>query len=290
MPKVSVVLNVYKRAEHFEMQIESLLRQSIAPFEILVWENGNERVPDKYRDKVTVARAETNFGVWARFSYALNAKGDYVLVLDDDTVPGRRWIENCLNTMFLSPGLLGTRGLLFATKHSYAGYSEVGVYAPNETIQRADIVGHAWFFKREWLGAFWGEYANRFPEDLSGEDIHFSYAMQKVVGLNTFVPPHPVDDEELWGSKPSIARTLGTDGAAISSSRGALAKFERALRHYVSLGFQISPKSTSSSDYKSSFSPFLTFLMGRMPLVTSKLSGSRFGQLLRRFFSGDKRR
>lgn len=287
-PKVSIVLNVYKRAEHFEMQIESLLKQSITPFEILVWENGNERVPDKYRDKVTIARAETNFGVWARFAYALNAKGDYILVLDDDTVPGRRWIENCLNTMLLSPGLLGTRGLLFATRHSYAGYSEVGVYAPNTTIQRVDIVGHAWFFKREWLGVFWGEYANRFPEDLSGEDIHFSYALQKVMGLNTFVPPHPLDDQEFWGSKPSVARTLGTDGAAISSSSGALGKFERALRHYVSLGFQVEPKSNFASDHRSRFKPFLTFLMGRMPLATSKLSGSRLGRFLRRYLFGDK--
>lgn len=283
-PKVSVVLNVYKRAEHFQMQIASLLNQSIAPFEILVWENGNERVPDECRDKVTIARAETNFGVWARFSYALNAKGDYVLMLDDDTVPGKRWIENCLNTMFLSPGLLGTRGLQFATKHSYAGYSEVGVYAPNETIQRVDIVGHAWFFKREWLGAFWGEYANRFPEDLSGEDIHFSYAIQKAMGLSTFVPPHPADNEEFWGSNPSIARTLGADKAAISSSSGSLGKFESALRHYVSLGFELAPKSDFSTKSKSSLNMFLTFLMGRMPLITAKLSGSEFGRFLRRLF------
>jgi glycosyltransferase involved in cell wall biosynthesis len=283
-PKVSVVLNVYKRAEHFQMQIASLLNQSIAPFEILVWENGNERVPDECRDKVTIVRAETNFGVWARFSCALNAKGDYVLMLDDDTVPGKRWIENCLNTMLLSPGLLGTRGLQFATKHSYAGYSEVGVYAPNETTQRVDIVGHAWFFKREWLGAFWGEYANRFPEDLSGEDIHFSYAIQKVMGLSTFVPPHPADNEEFWGSNPSIARTLGADKAAISSSSGSLGKFERALRHYVSLGFELAPKADFSTNSKSSLNMFLTFLMGRMPLITAKLSGSEFGRFLRRLF------
>jgi glycosyltransferase involved in cell wall biosynthesis len=283
-PKVSVVLNVYKRAEHFQMQIESLLNQSIAPFEILVWENGNERVPEEYRDKVTIARAETNFGVWARFSYALNAKGDYVLMLDDDTVPGKRWIENCLNTMLLSPGLLGTRGLQFATKNSYAGYSEFGVYVPNKTIQRVDIVGHAWFFRREWLGAFWGEYANRFPEDLSGEDIHFSYALQKVLGLNTFVPPHPEDEQELWGSDPSIALKLGADRAAISSASGSLGRFERALRHYVSLGFELAPKSDSSTNAKSRLNLFLAFLMGRMPLVTAKLSGSEFGRFLSRIF------
>jgi hypothetical protein len=190
--------------------------------------------------------------------------------------------------MFLNPGLLGTRGLLFSTKHSYAGYSEVGVYAPNEEIQRADIVGHAWFFKREWLGAFWGEYGNRFPEDLSGEDIHFSYAIQKVMGLNTFVPPHPVNDEELWGSNPSIARTLGADNAAISSASGALGKFERALRHYVSLGFQLAPKADSSTSSRSGFNPCLTFIMSRMPWATSKLSGSKFGKLLRRFLLRNK--
>lgn len=287
MNKVSVVLNVYKRSEHFSAQIEALLEQSVTPFEILVWENGEERVPDEYRDRVTVTRSEKNLGVWARFSYALNAKGDYILMLDDDTVPGRRWIENCLSTILLSPGLLGTRGLRFATRHSYAGYSELGLYAPNELVERVDIVGHAWFFKRELLGAFWAEYSNRFPEDLSGEDIHFSYAIQKVLGQGTFVPPHPADNQELWGSHPAIARTLGSDDAAISSSKGALGKFERALKHYVSLGFQLVPKSDLSSDFKREFNPVLIFLMSRMPLTTSKLSGSRFGKFLRRFLLGN---
>ena len=39
-----------------------------------------------------------NYGVWARFAYALNARTDYVCVLDDDTIPGNRWLGNCLNT------------------------------------------------------------------------------------------------------------------------------------------------------------------------------------------------
>lgn len=288
MTKVSVVLNVYKRSGHFAEQIRSLLEQSVAPFEILVWENGEERVPDQYKDRVTVTRAEKNFGVWARFSYALNTRGDYVLMLDDDTVPGRRWIENCLKTVLLRPGLLGTRGLRFATKLSYAGYSEVGVYAPNEEVERVDIVGHAWFFKRELLGAFWAEYSNRFPEDLSGEDIHFSYAIQKLLGLGTFVPPHPAGNQELWGSIPTIARTVGSDDAAISSSRGALGKFERALKHYVSLGFELVPRANYVSGSKPAFNPLFGFLMGRMPLLTSRLSGTRLGKMLRRILFGEK--
>ena len=33
-----------------------------------------------------------------------------------------------------------------------------------------------------------------------GEDMHFSYMLQKYAGIKTFVPPHPISDKELWGS------------------------------------------------------------------------------------------
>lgn len=282
-----MVLNVYRRSKYFPMQMKALLEQSITPWEILVWENGEDKIPQEFRDKVITSRADQNFGVWARFAYALNAKGEYILVLDDDTIPGKGWIENCLETLRVSPGILGTRGLKFSSRHSYAGYSEVGVYSPNEEIERVDIVGHAWFFKRDLLGAFWAEYPNRFVEDLSGEDIHFSYAVQKVLGLGTFVPPHPAGKEELWGSSPILAESLGSDEAAISSSSDALGRFERAYRHYISLGFELAPESSHRIGQSAGFSPAVAFLMGRMPRVTTKLSGSRFGKLLRRIFLGE---
>ena len=47
-PKISVILNVYKRGAVFPEQIRAIREQSIMPIEILVWENGNDSVPDEF--------------------------------------------------------------------------------------------------------------------------------------------------------------------------------------------------------------------------------------------------
>ena len=61
------------------------------------------------------------------------------------------------------------------------------------------MVGHSWFFKKEWLSYFSRELPD--PKyNTCGEDMHFSYMLQKYANIPTFVPPHPRDDMELWGS------------------------------------------------------------------------------------------
>lgn len=238
-PKITVVLNVFKRSSVFEQQLEAILSQSIPPLEILVWENGEERVPDHLRSGLRIARANENLGVWARFAYALNANGDFICVFDDDTIPGQKWFENCIATLRTTDGLLGTRGVIFDSGESYTLNSDVGVHAPNESLRQVDIVGHSWFFRREHLSAFWSLYDQRHSNQLAGEDIHFSFALQKVLGLPTLVPPHPIASQDLWGSLPEFASSYGTDLAAISKGAAAMGKFETALRHYRKLGFRV---------------------------------------------------
>lgn len=237
-PKISVVLNVFKRSKYFKQQLESIKVQSITPFEILVWENGQEQVPESLRDGLVISRSNYNFGVWARFAYALNCTGDYICILDDDTIPGTRWLENCYQTIVETPGLLGTRGLVFQNPLSYSLNSEVGVYAPNESTKRVDIVGHSWFFKKEWLSAYWFESNNKFNSLLAGEDIHFSYALQKNLDLPTLVPPHPENKFEFWGSNPKLAIEYGSGSESISTSKEGLKRFENALQHYRKAGFK----------------------------------------------------
>lgn len=237
-PKISVVLNVFRRSSSFRVQLEAVQSQSIKPFEILVWENAEDRVPRELRSSLVLARSTKNFGVWARFAFALNAKGDFVCIFDDDTIPGERWLENCYGTMLETPGLLGTRGIVFDSPNTYSMHSDIGVYGPNNITQPVDIVGHSWFFKTSWLSHFWREYENRFPEDLAGEDIHFSYAIQKILRLPTLVPPHPASDLSLWGSNPEFAKELGAGEEAISQSSESLKRFENALQHYRKLGFK----------------------------------------------------
>lgn len=235
-PSVSVVLNVFRRSKNFHSQLNAIQSQTVDIREILVWENGEESASDS---AVTFhARCSSNLGVWARFAFALNASSDFVWVIDDDSIPGPRWLENALHTHQQTGGLVGSRGLRFRTRNSYTLYDEFGPNNPSSQITEVDIVGHNWLFPREWLGAFWSLYSERFPGNLAGEDIHLSYSVQKVLGVGTFVPPHPAHDLSLWGEQAASDSDFGQDEAAISKNPKSMIKFEQAYAHYIGQGYQ----------------------------------------------------
>lgn len=234
---ITVILNGYKRPHTLKEQYQAIMAQSIKPAEVMFWRNdgdvtaGANSFPKDVVDACVSFQGNKNLGVWARFSFALMAKTKYVCVFDDDTIPGNRWIENCILTNKKHRGLLCTVGVIFHTDRGYDGpYHRVGWPEPNEQTQPVDLPGHSFFFERELLTAFWRELPD--PKFVRcGEDIHFSYAIQKYMGLNTYVPPHPKNDMSLWGSLPTKAMTYGTDLVAVSNpqTNGGLSMNEMVM-------------------------------------------------------------
>jgi glycosyltransferase involved in cell wall biosynthesis len=207
---ITVILNGYNRGANLQEQLDALKNQTLPPDEILVWYNNpgdNDLINYDIGTEVPVAYCNYNFGVWARFAYAFMAKNEYVCIFDDDTIPGKKWLENCMNTMKTHEGLLGTVGLIYPQplppqqSSYYERYVRVGWPdgGNNEETLEVDLVGHSWFFKKEWLSHMWREIPD--PKyNTCGEDMHFSYMLQKYAGIKTFVPPHPISDNEMWGS------------------------------------------------------------------------------------------
>ena len=142
--------------------MEALKNQTVPPDESLLWYNNpgdNDLLNYDIGMEIPVAYCNYNFGVWARFYFAMNARNPYVVVFDDDTIPGKRWLENCMKTMETNEGLLSTVGLIYPQpkpphESSYfEPYVRVGWPNKgnnNEPVQ-VDFVGHSWFFKKEWL-------------------------------------------------------------------------------------------------------------------------------------------
>jgi len=216
MNEVTVLLNGYKRGQNLTSQIEAINNQTVKPKEIMLWYNypGDKSLFNYdvvYRTAAAINNR--NYGVWARFAFALNARTKYICVFDDDTIPGNKWLENCLNTIQTHRGLLGTIGLI-CHRDNYFNHMRIGWANPNEKVERVDLVGHSWFFEREFLTAMWSELPPIESSFLCGEDMHFSYTLQKYKGLNTYVPPHPKDDTSMWGSLQGWQ--LGVDQHAIS--------------------------------------------------------------------------
>lgn len=237
--KVSVVLNYYRRPHSIKKQFEAIKAQTVQPEEILIWQNKGD-MPDfmplnpDIQSSCATAVSNKNWGVWSRFSYALNAKSDFICMFDDDTIPGPLWLENCIKTYEEERAVLGTIGVIF-NDLDYMSYDRWGWANPNEKKEKVDIVGHSWFFDRETLGCFWRD-AEVPLHDLSGEDIHLSYAAKKHLDINTYVPKHPKDCPDMWGSNPGDANILGVDRVAISVNYHGTT-FGQNLKHYNKKGF-----------------------------------------------------
>lgn len=238
MSTVSAVLNLYKRPHVFKQQYEALINQSVPPDEILVWRNNGSDLSEfnpEILEKCKFADSNENWGVWSRYAYALNSKSDYIILLDDDTICAPKFIENCLKIQEGEKCILGSIGVRFHDLE-YQSYERYGWANPNEEKVLVDIVGHSSFFPRSCLGSFWCEVPVP-SHNLSGEDIHMSYAAQKYLGLKTYAAPHPPLNLDIWGSKPKEAMVYGTEHHAISINYHS-SHFGANLKHYAAKGFK----------------------------------------------------
>lgn len=241
---VTAVLNVYKRPELLELQISAVLNQTVKPEKIFIWNNSEGRADlTKYTtdDRFVVYGTGQNTGVWQRFIAAGDSKTDFVCVVDDDTMPGCKWFENCINTMSKVNGLLGTIGVIFVPDHdTYNIVRRIGWDGPSDDITEVDTVGHSWFFRPEWIKT----YVQYMPtgdniSPIVGEDMHFTYILQKYLGLKTYVPPHPISDKTMWGSDPVLAYRYGATAVAVSMQPDTHAKFGKAFSYYRKNGFKV---------------------------------------------------
>jgi hypothetical protein len=213
--EITVILNMYRRPNNMKMQISSVRKQTVQPKEIWIWKNYHEDNKEINLKEFQVDRTFDNNYNWkfyGRFAAAMLANTEYVAIFDDDTIPGSKWFENCLNTIKETNGILGSAGVILRS-NIYMNHDRCGWPTQNEETTRVDLVGHGWFFRKEWLKYLWMEEPATWD---NGEDIHFSYLAQKYGNIQTYCPKHPKDDKMLHGS--ILGMKLGTDSVATSNN------------------------------------------------------------------------
>jgi hypothetical protein len=241
-PKISVILTAWQRPQYLEEQVEAVLSNSIEPVEVVLWYNQppkklgvferKQNLKFKNHDRVRKIVCDHNFGIVPRFTLASCLEGDYVCIFDDDTIPGREWFENCLEFVDREKCLLGTIGLRYLSLTELKTESpRMGWEGQNKNLEFVDLVGHSWFFRREWARYFWEE--EPLTRDF-GEDIHFCSMLQRH-GIRVACPPHPETELQKWGStRPE----RGVDKVAISCSQDRSKVFEEVVLHEISQGYQ----------------------------------------------------
>lgn len=216
----TVILNSYRRPYNLKEQVRAIRNQTVEPTEIWLWVNYHEENKE-YTDKDyldygvdKVVRSNHNFKYHGRFALSLLCQTTCVSFFDDDTIPGSKWIENCISSFNSKPGLYGGAGVVLLSRE-YMHHVRVGWPSKNADIQEVDLVGHAWFLPRSYLSLFWLEV----PAGMdNGEDIQLSYTLQKYGKIKTYCPPHPQDQPELFSSLRPFE--LGDDEKA--SSNGSI--------------------------------------------------------------------
>jgi len=195
---ITVILCAYERPDVLDEQLQAIRNQSVPPDDIWLWYNQGTK-PQRHIEGVKAAVCNHNFKFFGRFAFAMLAQTTHIALFDDDTIPGKNWLKTCLAHMQTNPGILGTTGIQL-TQKKYANHIKVGwngTHGPNQCIEPVDLIGHAWFLKKEWLKYMW------FDDPVSwdnGEDIHLSYALKTFGGIQSYVLPHPHDNLAAWGS------------------------------------------------------------------------------------------
>lgn len=249
-PNISVVLNLYKRPENLEQQIDAINNQTLKAKEIILFQDGTEDdekivIPENAKKSLKIIKSSpVNVGVYGRFKFAQEyASSTFVCIFDDDTIPGKDWLANCFNEFIQQEGLYGTIGIISLGKHCKYPYGRnknwirIGWEGNLSSSIEVDFVGHSWFLKKSWI-----QYLFEAPQAIQnmkyvGEDMCLSFELQKH-GIKTFVPPHPKGKENFYGSIPVLANKLGNKkNAAISHRPGALTEMNRAFEYLRKLGW-----------------------------------------------------
>ena len=164
--KISVVIPTYNRIALVERAIDSVLRQSIKPFDIIVVDDGSddgtsEMIKKKYRSINLVQQQNSGVSA-ARNNGIKHAKGDWISLLDSDDEWTEKKLENQVNRLIKNPDYHfchtneiwirnGVRVNQKKRHQKYGGYIfdkclDICRISPSSTLFKKNILEHVGWF------------------------------------------------------------------------------------------------------------------------------------------------
>lgn len=214
---VTAVITIWKR-DYLEEQIQSLINQTYPIQEIWLYQYEQHLNIKPYLEKysqysIKYFYSDLNFKFFGRYSLIKFVKTEYTFMLDDDVIPGNRWIENAIRASLAHNAIVGVTGRIIspnALTEPSSSQLKKNLMVADADLKRSQIpfcpqdteVDHlcnCYFFKTIWLDYFWG--IKPFTWE-NGDDIHLSASCQILGGIKTVVPIQ--DRPELCGNlKPN---------------------------------------------------------------------------------------
>lgn len=110
-PLVSAIVLNWNGKRIIESCLDSLLRQSHVPLEVIVVDNGSTDgslalLKDKYASRVRIFENPRNLGFAGGCNVGIRAaRGEYIALLNSDATAEQRWVEELLKAMQRSPNI-----------------------------------------------------------------------------------------------------------------------------------------------------------------------------------------
>lgn len=196
---VTTILTVWKR-NHVDEQINALLKQTLKPKKIIVYQCGNyvdtRDIFNRYA-YIDYVHSSINLGYFGRFSIARHCTTPFTYILDDDVIPGEEWIEKSIDASNTCNAIISSSGRIlpvenssdFPTNKHFVATHFVGDCGP-ESINicpsntLVDFGCNSWFLRTKWLDYFW----KITPYSMKcGEDIHLSATCKILDNIDTIV-------------------------------------------------------------------------------------------------------
>ncbi len=198
---VSVIIPVFNGSRTIRATLDSVLRQTLSPDEVLVMDDGSTddtfSLLQPYAPRVTVFRQDNQGVAAARNALCARATGDLIAFLDSDDLWHPRYIEEQQRRLIEHPHAVAS----FAGHvdiYDYAGYewesspsdADIEVLDPLAFFRRLDsksgfFLPSSFCIPRRVLGHVGGR---AFPEHLSGVDDLYFYLQLALLGPVVIAP------------------------------------------------------------------------------------------------------
>lgn len=182
MVDVTTIFTVWKRDSLHE-QLERIQSQTVKS-DLVVWQNDSHIDINDLRDQFKFSHVHSvnhNWKFYGRFSIPVLLSTKYTVILDDDTLPNPEWLEKCISLCEERNCIVGGNGRILNPENIR---SQVPVDEPT-CDHEVDFVGHAWFFKTDWIRHLWSVPVYSYD---NAEDISFCAACAIHGGIRSFVP------------------------------------------------------------------------------------------------------
>jgi hypothetical protein len=245
MQLVTTILNVYKRPEYLHTQYNAIEQQTV---DSDIWIDYTVPAGEQMFDLSDIApkakttiRTNQNLYHIGRFFYALNAPTEYVFICDDDIIPGKNYLQHCIDTIDkVGDCIVTSYGLRLDSK--VEKYQSTGIYgwrnlpsALNEPTE-VDMGGHSWFLKKKNLNLITREEPINYT---NGEDLHFSYLINKYSDLPLIVPTINKDDPDNWSCDFNQGMNMGNDKHATFKNKDHNSIRDQIVKHQLNNGWKL---------------------------------------------------